>query len=147
MRDRPTEHPTERTRVADEIMAGDVTVRRPSGARQVSGPCHGEPTLIEAGAGTAPPSSSKAIATSEGNGDLGQWVRAALGLVKSGAASVLCTAPRWVGQPVGGGSPAAGEIVIFPLWPMAGKPAKRVVVRARKEIRTPLRLAARTGAA
>ncbi len=36
----------------------------------------------------------------------------------------------------------AGEIVVFPLWPGPGvKPAKRVVIRARKETGTPLRLA------
>ena len=36
----------------------------------------------------------------------------------------------------------AGEIVIFPLWPGAGKPAKRVIIRARKGVGTPTRLAA-----
>jgi tRNA1(Val) A37 N6-methylase TrmN6 len=36
----------------------------------------------------------------------------------------------------------AGEIVIFPLWPGAGKAAKRVIVRARKGVATPTRLAA-----
>ena len=36
----------------------------------------------------------------------------------------------------------AGEIVVFPLWPRAGMPAKRILVRARKGVRTPLVLAA-----
>jgi tRNA1(Val) A37 N6-methylase TrmN6 len=35
----------------------------------------------------------------------------------------------------------AGEIVVFPLWPGEGKPAKRVIIRARKQIATPTRLA------
>ena len=34
-----------------------------------------------------------------------------------------------------------GEIVVFPLWPKAGAPARRVLVRARKGVATPLRLA------
>ena len=34
----------------------------------------------------------------------------------------------------------AGEVVICPLWPGSGKPAKRIVVRARKGSRTPLTL-------
>jgi tRNA1(Val) A37 N6-methylase TrmN6 len=35
----------------------------------------------------------------------------------------------------------AGEIVIFPLWPRAGQPASRILVRARKQIAAPARLA------
>jgi tRNA1(Val) A37 N6-methylase TrmN6 len=35
----------------------------------------------------------------------------------------------------------AGEIVVFPLWPGQGKPAKRVIISARKDIATPTRLA------
>jgi tRNA1(Val) A37 N6-methylase TrmN6 len=33
-----------------------------------------------------------------------------------------------------------GEITVFPLWPKAGRPAKRVLVRARKGVATPLAL-------
>lgn len=36
----------------------------------------------------------------------------------------------------------AGEAVVFPLWPKAGAAAKRVIVRARKAIGSPLVLAA-----
>ena len=35
----------------------------------------------------------------------------------------------------------AGEVVVFPLWPAAGRPAKRMLVQARKGARGPLRLA------
>jgi len=35
----------------------------------------------------------------------------------------------------------AGEIVIFPLWPKAGSAAKRIIVRARKGIASPSRIA------
>ncbi len=34
----------------------------------------------------------------------------------------------------------AGSIEVLPLWPKAGRPAKRVIVRARKGVATPLRL-------
>jgi tRNA1Val (adenine37-N6)-methyltransferase len=33
-------------------------------------------------------------------------------------------------------------VAIFPLWPRAGEPAKRIIVQARKNARTPLRLLA-----
>jgi len=35
----------------------------------------------------------------------------------------------------------AGEIVVFPLWPKSGLPAKRVLVSARTGVATPLRMA------
>lgn len=35
----------------------------------------------------------------------------------------------------------AGEIVVFPLWPKAGRPAKRVLVTARTGVAAPLRMA------
>jgi tRNA1(Val) A37 N6-methylase TrmN6 len=35
----------------------------------------------------------------------------------------------------------AGEIVVFPLWPKSGRPAKRVLVSARTGVATPLRIA------
>jgi len=36
----------------------------------------------------------------------------------------------------------AGEVVVFPLWPGQGRPASRILVRARKQIAAPARLAA-----
>ena len=36
----------------------------------------------------------------------------------------------------------AGAAVVFPLWPAPGKPARRVLVRAIKQSRAPLTLAA-----
>lgn len=35
----------------------------------------------------------------------------------------------------------AGDIVVFPLWPKSGRPAKRVLVSARIGVATPLRMA------
>jgi tRNA1(Val) A37 N6-methylase TrmN6 len=34
----------------------------------------------------------------------------------------------------------AGGIVVFPLWPKAGREANRVIVRARPAVKTPMRL-------
>ena len=36
----------------------------------------------------------------------------------------------------------AGGVVVFPLWPAAGRDAGRVLVRARKQVAAPARLAA-----
>ena len=35
----------------------------------------------------------------------------------------------------------AGEVVVYPLWPAAGKPAVRILVRARKQGAAPAQLA------
>jgi tRNA1(Val) A37 N6-methylase TrmN6 len=34
----------------------------------------------------------------------------------------------------------AGDIVVFPLWPSADRPASRILVRARKQVAAPARL-------
>jgi tRNA1(Val) A37 N6-methylase TrmN6 len=34
----------------------------------------------------------------------------------------------------------AGELTVFPIWPKQGRAAKRIIVRARKGIRTPMSL-------
>ena len=34
----------------------------------------------------------------------------------------------------------AGGIIVVPLWPGGDRPAKRVILRARRDVRTPLRL-------
>ncbi|MCZ6453414.1 MAG: methyltransferase, partial [Alphaproteobacteria bacterium] len=34
----------------------------------------------------------------------------------------------------------AGEIVVFPIWPKSGRPAKRILVSARVGVSTPLRM-------
>ena len=39
----------------------------------------------------------------------------------------------------------AGDIQVYPLWPAAGKPAKRVLIRARRGVRTPMTLHAGGG--
>ena len=36
----------------------------------------------------------------------------------------------------------AGDVTVFPVWPKHGRAAKRVIVRARKGIRTPMSLSA-----
>jgi tRNA1(Val) A37 N6-methylase TrmN6 len=35
----------------------------------------------------------------------------------------------------------AGEVVVYPLWPGEDRPASRILVRARKQIAAPARLA------
>lgn len=82
------------------------------------------------------------LANREGTARLVDWVATALAMVRSkGTVTFIHRADR-LDDLLAAFSGRAGEIVVFPLWPGAGKPAKRVIVRARKDVATPLRLAA-----
>ena len=71
----------------------------------------------------------------EGGLDLADWVRIAAGCVKhKGGIAVIQQAER-LADLVAALAPLAGEITVVPLWPKAGAPARRVIVRARKGVR------------
>ena len=91
-----------------------------------------------AGPATTP---GKAAATIEGDADLGAWVRFCLAMVRpKGTITFIHRADRLdtlISEIAG----RAGEVVIYPLWPAEDRPASRVLVRARKQIAAPARLA------
>jgi tRNA1(Val) A37 N6-methylase TrmN6 len=89
-------------------------------------------------AATAP---NKAESTIEGEADLAAWVRCALTMVRSkGSVTFIHRADR-IDALLAEIAGRAGEVVIYPLWPGEGKPAVRVLVRARKQVAAPARLA------
>ena len=99
------------------------------------------PPYLEAGTATLPEEAPRRAAVGEGAADLKAWVRFALSMVRpKGTITFIHRADRIDGllTELHG---KAGEIVVFPLWPGIGKPAKRVLVRARRDIATPTRLA------
>ena len=80
------------------------------------------------------------VATIEGGANLGDWVRFALAMVRGkGSVSFVHRADRIDGL-LAHLAGRAGEITIFPLWPMAGRAASRILVRARKQVAAPARL-------
>ena len=100
------------------------------------------PPFLARGQATPPSDLGKAEAQLEGEADLAAWVRFALAMLRpKGSLTFIHRADRlehMLAQLAG----RAGEIVVFPLWPGAGKPARRVVVRARKAVASPTRLLA-----
>jgi tRNA1(Val) A37 N6-methylase TrmN6 len=98
------------------------------------------PPFIERGRGTVAPDPGKAAASMEGEAGLADWVRFALIMVREkGSVTFIHRADRidaLLAQIAG----RAGEVVVFPLWPGAGRPASRILVRARKQIAAPARL-------
>ena len=98
------------------------------------------PPFNEQGRGT-PAKGDKADAMIEGDADLGAWVRFCLAMARSkGTVTFIYRADRidaLLGQIAG----RAGEVVVFPLWAGQGRDASRILVRARKQIEAPARLA------
>lgn len=123
------------------ILAGDLM--RPPQRLEPGSFAHimANPPFLSAGTATPSPDHGKATANIEGTADLAAWLRFALTMVRSkGTLTFIHRADRiddllalLVGR--------AGEIVIFPLWAGAGKDAKRVIVRARKGVASPTRIA------
>ena len=98
------------------------------------------PPFLERGQATPPSEPGKAEAQLEGEADLAAWVRFALAMLRpKGSVTFIHRADR-LEQLLAQFAGRAGEIVVFPLWPGAGKPARRVIVRARKGMASPTRL-------
>ncbi len=99
------------------------------------------PPFNERGHATRAATAGKSEATIEGDADLAEWVRFALAMVRmKGTVTFIHRADRidaLLGQIAG----RAGEVVVFPLWPGQERPASRILVRARKQVAAPARLA------
>ena len=81
------------------------------------------------------------LANREGAARLDDWVTTALAMLRpKGSVAFIHRADR-LDDLLVALSGRAGELVVFPLWPGEDRPAKRVIVRARKNAATPLRLA------
>lgn len=99
------------------------------------------PPYVEASAGHPPPNTSKAIAHVEGDAGIAEWVTFCLSRVRrKGSVTIIHRADR-LDDILAAFHGRAGDVVVFPLWPgPSDAAAKRVVVRARKGIASPLRL-------
>ncbi len=99
------------------------------------------PPFHRRGAAEPAAASGKPAATIEGDADLAEWVRFSLAMVRSkGTVTFIHRADRidvLLGQIAG----RAGEVVVFPLWPGQDRAASRILVRARKQVSAPARLA------
>jgi tRNA1(Val) A37 N6-methylase TrmN6 len=99
------------------------------------------PPFNQRGRGTPTPIPAKADATIESDADLGAWVRFSFAMVRSkGTVTFIHRADR-IDALLGEIAGRAGELVVFPLWAGHGADASRVLVRARKQIAAPARLA------
>ncbi len=100
------------------------------------------PPFLEEGKASASPKTISRLADMEGEAKLADWLCAALTFVKDGGSVTFVQRADRLGALLSGLEGKAGAAVVFPLWPGPGKPARRVLVRAIKQNRAPLTLAA-----
>ncbi|CAA7615152.1 conserved hypothetical protein [Magnetospirillum sp. LM-5] len=99
------------------------------------------PPWYEAGTVSEPPVASKRIGHVERELDLEGWLRAAVKLLRPRGHLALVHRADRLGDILAAAKVLKlGEVRVIPLWPKEGRPATRVVVTARKDVKTPLDL-------
>ena len=100
------------------------------------------PPYLAAGNGNVPADPIKVASTIEGEATFVDWVKFANQMLKpNGTMTMIHRADR-IDELLEGVRLRFGSIAIFPLWPRAGQPAKRVIIQARKGRAGPARLLA-----
>ncbi len=123
------------------VMIGDLLHAPPRLSPGAFDHVMANPPYNDPGATTPSPQPGKAAATVEGDAELAAWVRFALAMVRpKGTVTFIHRADR-IDALLGEIAGRAGEIVVFPLWPGEDRAASRILMRARKQVAAPARLA------
>ena len=100
------------------------------------------PPYLAAGNGNVPPDPIRAASTIEGAAAFVDWVKFANRMLKPNGTLTLIHRADRLDQLIEGIRLRFGRITLFPLWPRAGQPAKRVIIQAHKGGAGPTRLLA-----
>ncbi|MGH1399108.1 MAG: tRNA1(Val) (adenine(37)-N6)-methyltransferase [Alphaproteobacteria bacterium] len=97
------------------------------------------PPYLEAGAHIQSPSPEKqtAIGFGEDDIDLKDWIDAAYRNIKVGGSFTMINRADHTDKIIQGFGRKFGAVEIIPLWPKLSMPAKRVIIRARKDRKSP----------
>ena len=99
------------------------------------------PPWLPAARSRHPAVTTKSIGHLEGDADLGLWLRLAVRFLRRrGSLTVIHRADRLEDLLAAMAGLPLGAIRVLPLWPKPGRPAIRVVVTARKDMKSPLHL-------
>lgn len=124
-----------------EMVFGDLTNPPP---RLAAGTFHhvmANPPYLDVTKGHLAPDSGKRAATTEQNSSLEQWARYCLLMARPKGMITFIHKPERLAEILSYFSGKVGNIVVFPLWPNSGKPAKRIIIRGQKNANGPLRIA------
>lgn len=124
-----------------EILSGDLLRPPPRLAAGTFAHVIANPPYLETVRANPHSEHGKELSHVEGDVTLEQWAKFALLMVKpKGFVTFIHRADR-LDHVLQYFSGKLGELVIYPLWPGEGKPAKRVLIRGRKNINSPTTLA------
>lgn len=98
------------------------------------------PPFLPAGRHTPPSDPMAATACQENTAELAQWIAAAYRRLRPGGGLTLIHRADRVDDVCAALAERFGAVELIPLWPKAGQPARRVLVRARKGSRAPATL-------
>lgn len=93
------------------------------------------PPYLSADRADPSPDPGRAVAGVEGEADLAAWIEFGLSRLKPRGGLTLVQRADRLHEILAALGAAAGDIRILPLWPKAGRPAKRVIVAARKGLK------------
>jgi tRNA1(Val) A37 N6-methylase TrmN6 len=117
------------------FIAGDIRDDR-AGERFDHVICN--PPYLEAGTHTPSPDAARAIANGHvDEGDIKDWIDAAFDQLFSGGTLTMIHRADMVDKIIRAMGKRFGAVEIIPLWPHAGEAARRVIVRAIKDRRSP----------
>lgn len=125
-----------------DIMVGDLTRPPPRLAAGTFDHVMTNPPYLDAGRGHPSPHPGRAAASVESAGDFAAWAEFCLRMARPrGSVTIVHRADR-LDEIIAGLRGEAGGITVYPLWPDAAgsRPAKRVIVQARKGVATPMRI-------
>jgi tRNA1(Val) A37 N6-methylase TrmN6 len=100
------------------------------------------PPFQKAGTHTPPPGASRALAHGEGSADLAAWIAFCTRMLKPRGTLTLVYRADRLDDLIALLHGRFGAITLIPLWPRVGRPAKRVLVTARRGARSPAALSA-----
>ncbi len=125
------------------VMTGDLTSPPPRLAAGSFRHVMANPPYLEPGRGAPSPVAGKAQASVERLGGLADWVAFCHTMLSPGGSMTFIHRADRLAELLALLAARTGGIVVFPLWPGGGdarRPAKRVIVQARKGSAAPLRL-------
>lgn len=125
-----------------QVMIGDLVRPLPRIAAGGFDHVMANPPYLEAGRADASPDAARAAANVEGAAGLDVWLSFMLRMVRAKGTITLIHRADRLDDILTLLAGRAGEVTVFPIWQKQSRAAKRVIVSARKGIRTPMSLMA-----
>jgi tRNA1(Val) A37 N6-methylase TrmN6 len=98
------------------------------------------PPFFAPAAAQLAPQRMRALARAECGASLADWIAFSLRMLRPRGTLTLIHRAARLDDLLAALNGRAGDLTVFPLWPMAGRPAKHIILRARKDSRGPLQL-------